>query len=88
MIKKIYTPLATAEKFSKHFRKIYKATVKKVKSSNLFNFCQYLYNCVCSSLFLICCIINHLNINKSCGSDRINAKFIVLALASDVLFPM
>ena len=36
--------------------------------------------------FGIRCIINQLNINKSCGSDRIEAKFIVLA--SEVLSPV
>ena len=37
-----------------------------------------------TSTFEIRCIINQLNINKSCGSDGIEAKFIVLA--SEVLF--
>ena len=57
------------------------------------NLQQYLCNLVCSSIFLyptsefeICCIINQLNTNKSCGSDGIEAKFIVLA--SEVLSPV
>ena len=39
-----------------------------------------------TSTFEIRCIINQLNINKSCGSDGIEAKFIVLA--SEVLSPV
>ena len=39
-----------------------------------------------TSAFEIRCIINQLNINKSCGSDEIEAKFIVLA--SEVLSPV
>ena len=39
-----------------------------------------------TSAFEIRCIINQLNINKSCGSDGIEAKFIILA--SEVLFPV
>ena len=52
-----------------------------------------MYNRVCPSMFLnptsafkIRCIINQLNINKSCSSDEIEAKFIVLA--SEVLSPV
>ena len=39
-----------------------------------------------TNAFEIRCIINQLNINKSCGSDGIEAKFIVLA--SEVLSPV
>ena len=39
-----------------------------------------------TSVFEIRRIINQLNINKSCGSDGIITKFIVLA--SEVLFPV
>ena len=39
-----------------------------------------------TSEFEIRCIINQLNINKSCGSDGIEAKFIVLAF--EVLYPV
>ena len=84
----IDTPLDIADKFNNHF-----CRVGKVKPSNLNNFQQYLCNRVCSSMFLnptntfeIRCIINQLNINKSCGSDGIEAKFIVLA--SEVLSPV
>ena len=70
-----------------------KVLAEKIKPSNLNNFQQYLCNRVCSSMFLnptnafeIRCIINQLNINKSCGSNKIDAKFIVLA--SEVLSPM
>ena len=44
---------------------------------------MFLYS---TSAFEIRCIINQLNINKSCGSDGIEAKFIVLA--SEVLSPV
>ena len=90
---KIDTPLGIADKFNNHFCKIDKALAEKVKSSNLHNFQQYLHNHVCSSVFLnptsvfeIRCIINQLNTDKSCGSDGIEAKFIVLA--SEVLSPV
>ena len=70
-----------------------KALVEKVKPSNLNNFQQYLCNLVYSSVFLnptsafeIRCIMNQLDTNKSCGSDGIEAKFIVLA--SEVLSPV
>ena len=39
-----------------------------------------------TSAFEIRCIINQLNINKSCGSDWIQAEFIILA--SEVLSPV
>ena len=39
-----------------------------------------------TSAFEIRCIINQLNINKICGSDGIEAKFIILA--SKVLSPV
>ena len=83
-------PLDIADKFNNHFGKV---LAEKIKPSNLNNFQQYLCNHVCSSMFLnptntfeIRCIINQLNINKSCGSDGIEAKFIVLA--SVVLSPV
>ena len=89
---KIDTPLNIADKFNNHFCRVGKVLAEKVKPSNLNNFQQYLCNCVCSSMFLnptsefeIRCIINQLNINKSCGSYGIEAKFI--ALASEVLYP-
>ena len=90
---KIYTPIDIADKVNNYFSRVGKVLAEKVKSSNLNNFQQYLCNRVCSSKFLnptsafeIFCIINQLNINKSCGSDGIEAKFIVLA--SEVLFPV
>ena len=90
---KIDTQLDIANKFNNHFCRFGKVLAKKVKPSNLNNFQQYLCNRVCSSMFLnptsafeIRCIINQLNINKSCGSDGIEAKFIVLA--SEVLSPV
>ena len=89
----IDTPLDIADKFNNHFCRVGKVLAKKIKPSNLNNFQQYLRNRVCSSMFLnptstfeIRCIINQLNINKSCGSDGIEAKFIVLA--SEVLSPV
>ena len=89
----IDTPLDIADKFNNHFCRFGKVLAEKVKPSNLNNFQLYLCNCVCSSMFLnptsafeIRCIINQLNINKSCGSDGIEAKFIVLA--SEVLSPV
>ena len=89
----IDTPLDIADKFNNHFCRIGKASAEKVKPSNLNNFQQYLCNRVCSSMFLnptsafeIRSIINQLNTNKSCGSDGIEAKFIVLA--SEVLSPV
>ena len=89
----IDTPLDIADKFNNHFCRVGKVLTEKVKPSNLNNFQQYLYNRVCSSMFLnptsafeIRCIINQLNINKSCGSDGIEAKFIVFA--SEVLSPV
>ena len=90
---KIGTPLDIADKFNNHFCRVGKALAKKVKPSNLNNFQQYLCNRVCSSIFLnitgafeIRCIINQLNTNKSCSSDEIEAKFIVLAF--EVLSPV
>ena len=89
---KINTSLGIAEKFNNHFCKIVKALTEKFKPSNLHNFQQYLCNRVSSmflnpiSVFEIRCIINQLSIKKSCGSDGIEAKFIVLA--SEVLFPV
>ena len=69
-----------------HFCKVGKALDEKVKPSNLHNSQQYLCNRVCSFMFLdpisafkIRCIVNQLNTKKSCGSDEIEAKFIVLA---------
>ena len=92
-VQKINTPLDIADKFNNHFCRVGKALAEKVKPSNLNNFQQYLCNRACSSMFLnptnafeIRCIINHLNTNKSCGSDGIEAKFIVLA--SEVLSPV
>ena len=89
----IDTPLDIADKFNNHFCRVGKILAEKIKPSNLNNFQQYLCNRVCSSMFLnptntfeIHCIINQLNINKSCDSDGIEAKFIVLA--SEVLFPV
>ena len=89
----IDTPLDIADKFNNHFCRVGKVLAEKIKPSNLNNFQQYLCNRVCSSMFLnstntfeICCIINQLNINKSCGSDGIEEKFIVLA--SEVLSPV
>ena len=91
----IDTPLHIADKFNNHFCRVGKVLAEKVKPSNLNNFQQYLYNRVCSSMFLnptsafeIRCIIriNQLNTNKSCGSDGIEAKFIVLA--SEALSPV
>ena len=88
----IDTPLDIADKFNNHCR-VGRVLAEKIKPSNLNNFQQYLRNRVCSSMFLnptstfkIRCIINQLNINKSCGSDGIEAKFIVLA--SEVLSPV
>ena len=82
----IDTPLDIADKFNNHFCRLGKVLAEKIKPSNLNNFQQYLCNRVCSSMFLnptstfeICCIINQLNVIKSCGSDGIEAKFIVLA---------
>ena len=90
---KIDASLDIADKLNNHFFKVGKALAEKVKPSNLNNFQQYLYNHVCSSMFLnptsafkIHCIINQLNTNKSCGSDEIEAKFIVLT--SEVLSPV
>ena len=89
----IDTPLDIADKFNNHFCRVGKVLAEKVKPPNLNNFQQYLCNRVCSSMFLnptnafeIRCIVNQLNINKSCGSDGIEAKFIVLA--SEVLSPV
>ena len=89
----IDTPLDIADKFNNHFCRVSKVLTEKIKPSNLNNFQQYLCNRICSSMFLnptstfkICCIINQLNINKSCGSDGIEAKFIVIA--SEVLSPV
>ena len=89
----IDTQLGIADKFNNHFCMVGKVLAEKIKPSNLNNFQQYLCNRVCSSMFLnptnafeIRCIINQLNINKSCGSDGIDAKFIVLA--SEVLSPV
>ena len=90
---KIDIPLDIADKFNNHFSRVGEALAEKVKPSNLNNFQQYLCNSVCSSMFLnptslfeIHCIINQLNTNKCCGSDGIEAKFIVLV--SEVLFPV
>ena len=90
---KIDTPIDIADKVNNSFTRVGKVLAEKVKSSNLNNFQQYLCNRVCSSKFLnptsafeICCIINQLNISKSCGSNGIEVKFIVLA--SEVLFPV
>ena len=89
----IDTPLDIADKFNNHFCRVGEILAEKIKPSNLNNFQQYLCNRVCSFMFLnptsafeIYCIINQLNINKSCGSDGIEAKFIVLA--SEVLSPV
>ena len=89
----IDTPLDIADKFNNYFCRVGKVLAEKIKLSNLNNFQQYLCNRVCSSMFLnptstfeICYIINQLNINKSCGSDGIEVKFIVLA--SEVLSPV
>ena len=51
--------------------------------SCLFFYCMFLNP---TNTFEIRCIINQLNINKSSGSDGIEAKFIVLA--SEVLSPV
>ena len=83
---KIDTPLNIADEFNNHFCRVGKALAEKVKSSNINNFQQYLCNRLCSmflnptSAFEIRCIINQLNINKSCGSDWIEAKFSCLRL--------
>ena len=86
-------PLDIADKFNNHFCRVGKVLAEKIKPSNLNNFQQYLRNRVCSSMFLnptsmfeIRCIINWLNINISCGSDGVEAKFIVLV--SEVLSPV
>ena len=90
----IDTLLDIADRFNNHFCRFGKVSAEKIKPSHLNNFQQYLCNHVCSFMFLnttstfkICCIINQLNINKSCGFDRIEAKFIVLVseLLSSVL---
>ena len=80
----IDTPLDIADKFNKC--RVGKVVAEKIKPSNLNNFQPYLCNRVCSFMFLnptntfeIRCIINQLNINKSCASYGIEAKFIVLA---------
>ena len=87
------TPLDIIDKFYNHFCRVKKALAEKIKPSNLNNFQPYLCNRVCSFMFLnptsafeIRCIIDQLNINKSCGSDGIETKFIVLA--SEVLSPI
>ena len=89
----IDSPLDIADKFNNHFCRVGKVLDEKIKPSNLNNFKQYLRNRLCSFMFLnptstfeIRCIINQLNINKSCGSDGIEAKFILLA--SEVLSPV
>ena len=89
----IDTPLHIADKFNNHFFRVGKVLAEKIKPSNLDNFQQYLCNRACSSMFLnptstfeIPCIINQLNINKSCGSDGTEAKFIVFT--SEVLSPV
>ena len=89
----IDTPLDIADKFNNPFCRVGKALAEKVKHSNWNNFQQYLCNRVCSFMFLnptsafeIRCVINQLNTNKSCGSDGIEAKFIMLA--SEVLSPV
>ena len=86
-------PLDIADKFNNHFCRVGKVLAEKVKLSNLNNFQQYLCNRVCFSMFLnptrafvLRCIINRLITNKSCDSDGIEAKFIVLA--SEVLSPV
>ena len=87
----IDTTLDIANKFNNHFCRVGKVLAEKIKPSNLNNFQQYLCNRVCSmflnptNTFEIRCIYQ-LNINKSCGSDGIEAKFIVLA--SEVLSPV
>ena len=90
---KIDTPLDIADKFNNHFCRVGKILAEKVKPSNLNNFQQYLCNRVCFSMFLnptsafeIRCIINQLNTKKSCGSNQIEGKFIILA--SEVLSPV
>ena len=82
---KISDSTKIAEYFNKHFCDIDKALADKVDSANFYDYRSYLSDPISSSMFFrptfdseIINIINQLNSRKSCGSDRISAKFVIL----------
>ena len=75
-----------AEHINKYFCDIDKALADKVDSVNSYDHCSYLSDPTSSSMFFrptfdneIINIINQLDSRKSCGSDGISAKFVILA---------
>ena len=90
---KINDPIQIAECFNNHFSTIGKVSANKLASSSNNDFLTYLSNQVSSSIFLyptntteITRIVNHLNSNKSCGPDNINAK--ILKISMPVVTPL
>ena len=85
---KISDSTEIAEHFNKYFCDIGKALVAdKVDSSNSYDYRSYLSDPISSSMFFrptfdneIINIINQLDSCKSCGSDGISAKFVILAV--------
>ena len=73
------------EHFNKYFCDIGKALADKVDSANSYDYHSYLSNPILSSMFFcptfdskIINIINQLDLHKSCESDGISVKFVVL----------
>ena len=83
----INDPIQIAEYFNNHFSTIGKTLANKLASTSSTDFTTYLSNQVSPSIFFnptctteITHIINHLNFNKSCGPDNINAKILKISL--------
>ena len=83
----INDPIQIAEYFNNHFSTIGKTLANKLASTSSTDFTTYLSNQVSPSIFFnptctteITHIINHLNSNKSCGPDNINAKIFLISL--------
>ena len=89
----INNPVDIAENFNKYFCGVGRTLANNINCNNSISFKNYMKNRVSSSMFLrptcateILRIINQMNLNKSCGSDGINAKFIIFA--AEVLAPV
>ena len=88
----VVEPNEIAENFNKHFCNIGKTSAAKNNCSLSNNFRDYVTNSVHSLMYLrptspfeILCVVKQLNCNKSCGLDRIDAKFV--QLAAEVIAP-
>ena len=83
-----------AEYFNKYFCDIGKALTDKVDSVNSYNYRSYSSDPISSSMFFrptfdneIINIINQLDLRKSCESDGISAKFVILVAYVTAPYP-